>query len=318
VNMSLNIPGEMFYGPHYRLGESEMAEKVRKTIFAAMAVGGGIAFGTAGLATAVAHTAAAVQATTVTRGPLLQPEYPPCPRSDGGDVNITACNNNQADNDNAAAADAVAVDLGDDEETQTNASTTDGQQSDDADFSQLDVLSNSSAPQPITDLVSPGCDDESCTSSASSENGETDAGGISTGEDDDGPANDPAGIGVSGDNDISGDLADAGLTENPLDDEAGADDTDHVDDDEDDVTPTPTPQDIDKHFTVDLGPWDDGPWGGPDGGCFEVECWKKEAAELPMTGADVRPMVAAGTGLVLLGIAGTVIAVRRRRSSDAK
>ncbi|GAA3201804.1 hypothetical protein GCM10010486_84780 [Nonomuraea roseoviolacea subsp. carminata] len=328
MNMSLNIPGEMFYGPHYRLGESEMAEKVRKTIFAAVAVGGGIAFGTAGLATAVVHTAAAVQATTVTRGPLLDPQYPPCPRSDGGDVNLTACldNNNHADNDNAAAADAVAVDVGENEEEQTNASTTNGQQSDDADlgdFSQLDVLSNSSAPQPLTNLVTPGCDEESCTSSTSSHNGETEAGGISTGEDEDGPANDPAGIGVTGENDITGDLADAGLTENPLDDEAGADDTDHVDDDDDDVTPTPTPQDIDKHFTVDLGPWDDGPWGGPhggpDGGCFEVECWKKEAApELPMTGADVRPMVAAGTGLLLVGIAGTVIAVRRRRSSDAK
>ncbi|MEV0203327.1 LPXTG cell wall anchor domain-containing protein [Nonomuraea sp. NPDC050691] len=299
-----------------------MAEKVRKTIFAAMAVGGGIAFGTAGLATAVAHTAAAVQATTVTRGPLLlQPDYPPCPRTN---ADFTGCidNFNTSDNENDAAADAVAVDVGEDEETQTNTTTSNGQQSDDADlgdFSQLDVLSNSSAPQPLTNLVTPGCDEESCTSSASSENGETLAGGVSTGEDDDGPANDPAGIGVAGENDISGDLADAGLTDNPLDDEAGADDTDHVDDDdEDDVTPTPTPQDIDKHFTVDLGPWDDGPWGGPDGGCFEVECWKKEAAELPMTGADVRPMVAAGTGLLLVGIAGTVIAVRRRRSSDAR
>ncbi|WP_344576195.1 LPXTG cell wall anchor domain-containing protein [Nonomuraea roseoviolacea] len=294
-----------------------------------MAVGGGIAFGTAGLATAVAHTAAAVQATTVTRGPLLDPQYPPCPRVDGhNDVDLDLCanNNNVSDNANDAFADAVAVDQDEDGDEQTNASTTNGQQSDDAnlgDFSQLDVLSNSSAPQPLTDLVTPGCDDEACTSSTSSHNGETEAGGISTGEDEDGPANDPAGIGVTGENDITGDLADAGLTENPLDDEAGADDTDHVDDDDDDVTPTPTPQDIDKHFTVDLGPWDDGPWGGPhggpDGGCFEVECWKKEAApELPMTGADVRPMVAAGTGLLLVGIAGTVIAVRRRRSSDAK
>ncbi|NUW36475.1 LPXTG cell wall anchor domain-containing protein [Nonomuraea sp. SMC257] len=285
-----------------------------------MAVGGGIAFGTAGLATAVAHTAAAVQATTVTHGPLLGPQYPPCPRSDGGDINVNACldNNNTSDNANDAFADAVAVDQGDDDE-QTNASTTNGQQSDNADlgdFSQLDVLSNSSAPQPLTDLVTPGCDDESCTSSASSQNGETVAGGISTGEDEDGPANDPAGIGVGGDNDISGDLGDSGV--NPLDDDE--DETDESDEDEDDVTPTPTPQDIDKHFTVDLGPWDDGPWGhGPDGGCFEVECWKKEAGpELPMTGADVRPMVAAGTGLLLVGIAGTVIAVRRRRSSDAK
>lgn len=305
----------MFYGPHYRLGESEMAQKVRKSIFAAVAVGGGIAFGTAGLATAVAHTAAAAQATTAAqagtavRVPLLQPPYPPCPRVDA-DVDVCLNNNNVSDNDNAATSDAVAVAVEESEEEQAVTDSTTADQSsgevDLGDFSQLDVLSNTPAPQPIADLV-PGsaaeCDEICDSASALAADG-----------------GDP---GLVADSSTAEELADpdAGLIDGLQDD--NADDSDETDDDEtdDEVTPTPTPSDIDKNFTVDLGPWDDGPWDGPhghDGGCFEVECWKKEAAELPMTGTDVRPLMAAGTGLLLIGAAGTVVAVRRRRSSDAK
>ncbi|MEV0144580.1 MULTISPECIES: LPXTG cell wall anchor domain-containing protein [unclassified Nonomuraea] len=287
-----------------------------------MAVGGGIAFGTAGLATAVAHTAAAAQATTAAqagtalRVPLLQPPYPPCPRVDA-DVDACLQNNNVSDNDNDAVADAVAVDVGEDEDEEEATESTSAHQSsgdvDLGDFSQLDVLSNSPAPQPISDLV-PG--------SAANCDEDCDAPGALAADDGE--------HGLTADSTTAEELADtdAGLIQALDDDDDGDDDGDDGDDDSDDdgddddnVTPTPTPSDFDKNFTVDLGPWDDGPWGGPhghDGGCFEVECWKKEAAELPMTGTDVRPLMAAGTGLLLIGAAGTVVAVRRRRSSDAK
>ncbi|MDR8414601.1 LPXTG cell wall anchor domain-containing protein [Nonomuraea sp. 3-1Str] len=293
-----------------------------------MAVGGGIAFGTAGLATAVAHTAAAAQATTATqagtavRVPLLRPPYPPCPRVDA-DVDACLHNNNVSDNENGAKADAVAVGVGEDEdedEQDATESASAHQSSGDVDlgdFSQLDVLSNTPAPQPISGLV-PGsaaeCDEICDTPGAlAADDGESGlVPGSTTTEE---LADTDAGLIQALDDDDDDDGDDDG------DDSDDESDDDESDDDDDLVTPTPTPSDFDKNFTVDLGPWDDGPWGGPhghDGGCFEVECWKKEAAELPMTGTDVRPLMAAGTGLLLIGAAGTVVAVRRRRSSDAK
>ncbi|MEU7861925.1 LPXTG cell wall anchor domain-containing protein [Nonomuraea sp. NPDC049141] len=39
--------------------------------------------------------------------------------------------------------------------------------------------------------------------------------------------------------------------------------------------------------------------------------------ELPMTGAPVKALAAAGAGLLLVGTAGTMIAIRRRRSASA-
>ncbi|MFI6788155.1 LPXTG cell wall anchor domain-containing protein [Nonomuraea sp. NPDC050383] len=293
-----------------------------------MAVGGGIAFGTAGLATAVAHTASAAQATTAAqagtavRVPLLQPPYPPCPRVDA-DVDACLHNNNVSDNENGAKADAVSVGVGEDEDEQDSTESASAHQSsgdvDLGDFSQLDVLSNTPAPQPISGLV-PGsaaeCDEICDTPGAlAADDGESGlVPGTTTTEE---LADTDAGLIQALDDDDDDDGDDDGDDEDDSDDESDDDESD----DDDLVTPTPTPSDFDKNFTVDLGPWDDGPWGGPhghDGGCFEVECWKKEAAELPMTGTDVRPLMAAGTGLLLIGAAGTVVAVRRRRSSDAK
>lgn len=40
--------------------------------------------------------------------------------------------------------------------------------------------------------------------------------------------------------------------------------------------------------------------------------------ELPMTGAPVKALAAAGAGMLLMGTAGTLIAIRRRRSASAK
>jgi LPXTG-motif cell wall-anchored protein len=40
--------------------------------------------------------------------------------------------------------------------------------------------------------------------------------------------------------------------------------------------------------------------------------------ELPMTGAPVKALAAAGAGMLLVGTAGTLIAIRRRRSASAK
>ncbi|MEU0567494.1 hypothetical protein ABZ297_19200 [Nonomuraea sp. NPDC005983] len=50
-----------------------------------------------------------------------------------------------------------------------------------------------------------------------------------------------------------------------------------------------------------------GPGGGPGGG-----------SQLPFTGAPVSTLVAAGAGLLLVGTASTLIAVRRRRSTSAQ
>ncbi|MER6947346.1 hypothetical protein ABT294_25245 [Nonomuraea sp. NPDC000554] len=50
-----------------------------------------------------------------------------------------------------------------------------------------------------------------------------------------------------------------------------------------------------------------GPGGGPGGG-----------PQLPFTGAPVSTLVAAGAGLLLVGTASTLIAVRRRRSTSAR
>ncbi|MEU8245983.1 LPXTG cell wall anchor domain-containing protein [Nonomuraea sp. NPDC048916] len=52
--------------------------------------------------------------------------------------------------------------------------------------------------------------------------------------------------------------------------------------------------------------------GGCAGGCAE-----ESGAELPMTGAPVQTLAAIGAGLLFLGASGTLIAVRRRRSSSA-
>ncbi|MEQ4717355.1 hypothetical protein [Nonomuraea sp. B19D2] len=43
-----------------------------------------------------------------------------------------------------------------------------------------------------------------------------------------------------------------------------------------------------------------------------------EARELPFTGAPVSTLAAAGAGLLIIGAAGTIIAVRRRRTASAK
>ncbi|GGO65614.1 hypothetical protein GCM10012289_17720 [Nonomuraea cavernae] len=53
------------------------------------------------------------------------------------------------------------------------------------------------------------------------------------------------------------------------------------------------------------------------GGCSGGACGEKSGAELPMTGAPVQTLAAIGAGMLFLGASGTMIAVRRRRSSSA-
>ncbi|MFI7642204.1 hypothetical protein [Nonomuraea sp. NPDC049400] len=51
---------------------------------------------------------------------------------------------------------------------------------------------------------------------------------------------------------------------------------------------------------------------------FEHHYRSPAARELPFTGAPVSTLAAAGAGLLIIGAAGTIIAVRRRRTASAK
>ncbi|MFI7443317.1 LPXTG cell wall anchor domain-containing protein [Nonomuraea indica] len=109
------------------------------------------------------------------------------------------------------------------------------------------------------------------------------------------------------------------------DDEDG-DDSDGDDGDDSDGTSEDSSSTQDKHFTIDIGDEDgkefDDDFGHgwfDEGECFEEHCEKVVKKELPMTGtSSVSTLAGAGTGLLLAGAAGTLIAMRRRRSTDAK
>jgi LPXTG-motif cell wall-anchored protein len=71
---------------------------------------------------------------------------------------------------------------------------------------------------------------------------------------------------------------------------------------------------VDVH--VDIDPEEFNGWHRRHHGCGHG-CHNHHR-ELPMTGAPVKALAAAGAGMLLMGTAGTLIAMRRRRSYSAK
>lgn len=258
-----------------------MAIKIRKSFLAAVAVGSGLAFASTGMAAEA--NAQQVPAPMIA---ALQQPYPPapidCPQA-GNDV--VACvqisNNNTNENDNEADADAVAVSV--QEEEFNNALT-----SNDPDLAPLSDFGNIESFPSAQEM---------------------------------GTQSSPTQTGILGnDGGNSG-----GLWSDHDDDEEKGDDEGTEDDGED------SSSNQDKHFTIDTGDFDknfdddfdkdfdDHDWGHgwwDKGGCVEGFCEKKK--ELPKTGASVQPIALTGAGLLLAGVAGTLAAMRRRRSTDAK
>lgn len=264
------MPGEMFQGPHYRHGESEMAIKIRKSILAAVAIGSGLAFAGTGMATeasAASHPSPMMAA--------LQP-YPPQPidcDSEGNDVVVCAdiTNNNVNDNDNHADADAVAISQSEQEQFDNALTSDDPNLAPLGDFSDIQSFPSANELDSATGPVQPG------------------------------------------------------LLDHEGDDEDGDDGEDGEDGDDSDGTSEDSSSNQDKHFTIDIGDKDHdfdkdfghGWWDEDE--CFEGYCEKVVKKELPMTGSSsVSTLAGAGTGLLLAGAAGTLIAMRRRRSTDAK
>ncbi|MEV6152781.1 LPXTG cell wall anchor domain-containing protein [Nonomuraea sp. NPDC052129] len=70
------------------------------------------------------------------------------------------------------------------------------------------------------------------------------------------------------------------------------------------------------NIDVDIDPEEFNGWHRHHRGCGHG-CHRHHR-ELPMTGAPVKALAAAGAGMLLTGTAGTLIAMRRRRSYSAK